>query len=217
MIVIMCASATPVTAVALGLVAAAFFPLRKRMAIVRWGILASLVGMHLLMNAPVWHLISRITVVGGSTGWHRYYLIDQAINRVGEWGFIGTKSTSHWGWGLFDITNQYVLVGVKGGLLTLILYVAVIALSFRAVGRMLTHSAPDRYQTVLTWAIGASLFVHCMNFIAVSYFGQIIVVWYMLLGIIGSLDAIPRRAFVRVSAPAKYQGIGFGRVARGST
>ena len=203
-IVIMCASATPVIAVALGLVAAAFFPLRRWMAFARWGILASLVGLHLLMNAPIWHLISRITLVGGNTGWHRYYLIDQAIKHVGEWGFIGTKSTSHWGWGLADVTNEYVLVGVRGGLLTLILFVAIIALSFRAVGRLLAQSAPDRFRTVMTWALGASLFVHCMNYIAVSYFGQIIIVWYMLLAIIGSIDAIPRKRFAHVPLRASY-------------
>lgn len=212
-IVIMCASATPVTAVALALVAAAFFPLRKSMAFVRWGILASLVGLHLFMNAPVWHLISRITVVGGNTGWHRYHLIDQAINRIGEWGLIGTKSTSHWGWGLADVTNQYVLVGVRGGLLTLILFVAVIALAFRAVGRLLARSAPDRFRTVFTWAIGASLFVHCMNYIAVSYFGQISIVWFMLLAIIGSLDAAHGYRHVVVSPKVGYGGVELHRVA----
>ncbi len=212
-IVILCASATPVTAVAFGLVAAAFFPLRKSMAFVRWGILASLVGLHLLMNAPVWHLISRIAVVGGNTGWHRYYLIDQAIKRVGEWGLIGTKSTSHWGWALGDVTNQYVLVGVRGGLLTLILFVAIIALSFRAVGRLLAQNAPDRFRTVLTWAMGASLFVHCMNYIAVSYFGQIIFVWFMLLAIIGSLDAAHGYRHVVVSSKVGYGGVDLHRVA----
>lgn len=213
-IVIMCASATPVTAVTFGLVAAAFFPLRKSMAVVRWAILASLVGLHLLMNAPVWHLISRITVVGGNTGWHRYYLIDQAIKRVGEWGLIGTKSTSHWGWGLADVTNQYVLVGVRGGLLTLILFVAVIALSFRAVGRLLAQSAPDRVCTVLTWAIGASLFVHCVNYVAVSYFGQIIIVWFMLLAIIGSLDAARGYRHVVVSPNVRYGDVELHRMTR---
>lgn len=215
-IVLMCASATPLIAVALALVAAAFFPLRKWMAFVRWGILGSLVGLHLLMNNPVWHLISRITVVGGNTGWHRYYLIDQAINRVGEWGFLGTKSTAHWGWGLDDITNQFVLVGVRGGLLTLILFVAVIALSFGAVGRLLAQSAPDRFRTVFTWAIGASLFVHCVNYVGVSYFGQIIIVWYMLLAIIGSLDAAHAYRQVVVSPIVGYGGVGSHRPATGS-
>ncbi|MGK0519915.1 MAG: hypothetical protein ACJAUC_002617 [Planctomycetota bacterium] len=35
------------------------------------------------------------------------------------------------------------------------------------------------------------MFMHCMNFIAVSYFEQIVVEWHMLLAIIGSLTLVP--------------------------
>jgi hypothetical protein len=34
-------------------------------------------------------------------------------------------------------------------------------------------------------------FMHCMNFIAVSYFEQIVVEWDMLLAVIGSLTLVP--------------------------
>jgi hypothetical protein len=43
------------------------------------GACAITIGLHVIMKAPVWHLISRIRLVSGSTGYHRYRLIDSAI------------------------------------------------------------------------------------------------------------------------------------------
>jgi hypothetical protein len=146
--------------------------------------------LHLFMNAPVWHLISRVNVIGGSTGWHRFHLIDTAIENVSEWWLFGTQSTAHWGYGLLDVTNQFVLEGVRGGLLTLVMFVAIIALAFQRVGRLRisAEALPDRYPSMLAWGLGVVLFVHVTSFLAVSYFGQIIMVWYMTLGMIGGVE-----------------------------
>jgi hypothetical protein len=35
------------------------------------------------------------------------------------------------------------------------------------------------------------MFVHCMNFIGISYFGQIVAVWYMSLAAVSSLTLVP--------------------------
>jgi hypothetical protein len=86
------------------------------------------------MKAPVWFLLARLTVVGGSTGYHRAYLIDRAIANFGEWFLVGVPSTSHWGWGLQDVTNQFIVEGTRGGLLTLVLFVAVIVYCFKGLG-----------------------------------------------------------------------------------
>ena len=53
----------------------------------------------------------------------------------------------------------------------------------------------NRAKLALAWALGVALLTHTMSFLAVSYFGQIIIVWYLLLGMIGSL------ASVRSAAP----------------
>jgi hypothetical protein len=153
----------------------------------RWGVFGTLVALHLVMKGPVWHLISRIDLVGGSTGYHRYNLIDQTIHRFGEWWLFGTYSTAHWGWFLFDTANMYVNEAVRGGLVTLLLFVAVLVMAFRGVGKILAESKDDRGRYLFAWALGVALFAHCMMFIAVSYFGQIIVVWYLLLAAIASL------------------------------
>jgi len=185
--VAMCASSTPIASLAFGFMAVVLFPLRAWTGIARWGGLACLIVLHFVMNAPVWHLVSRIDIVGGSTGWHRYYLMDQAINRVGEWWLLGTRSTSHWGRQLFDLTNEFIVQGVQGGLGTLLLFILMIALSFRAIGRMIRKTSDPRVQFAL-WAFGVAMLVHCVSFFGVSYRGQIIMLWYISLAMIVSLD-----------------------------
>jgi hypothetical protein len=176
------------------------FLLRRQMRMVRWGILVTLIALHIVMKAPIWHLISRVSAVGGSTGWHRFNLIDQAIKHFGEWAVIGTSSTAHWGWGLQDVTNQYILEGVRGGFLTLCLFIAVIAVAFREVGRLWRLQARHMYRQALSWALGVSLFVHCTSFIGVSYFGQIWILWYLLLAMIGSMSSTTRRLSLPVQS-----------------
>jgi len=187
-IVYSCASSTPVLALSVVVVGAALLPLRHYLGYIRLGTVAILVFLHLVMLAPVWHLIARVSAVGGSTGWHRYHLIDKAIRRIDEWALLGTRSTAHWGYGLQDVTNQYILEAVRGGLLTLVLFVAVIVLCFRSVGRAWRSQPAWSPSFIMAWAVGVALSVHCVSFIGVSYFGQITMLWYMTLAIAASLD-----------------------------
>ena len=208
-IVVCCASSTPLMSVIAAIIGGAMFFFRRYMRLIRWGLLVTLIVLHMVMNAPVWHLISRISAVGGSTSYFRYMLINGAINHFNEWAILGTKVTAHWGWGAQDITNQYILEGVHGGFLTLCLFVIVIAYAFRDVGRLWRQNSGSPSRVALAWAMGVSLFVHCMNFIGVSYFGQIHILWYLLLAMIGSLTIAPNRMPVqkpgRVSVPYKKQ------------
>jgi hypothetical protein len=192
LVVLFCASSTPVMAILFGVVGACFFSLRYRMRVVRWGLLLILVALHIVMKAPVWHLISRVDIFSGSTGWHRFQVIDQAVIHFNEWWMLGTLSTRNWSAvHAGDITNQFVLEGVRGGVVTLILLITIISLSFRTIGRLWRIAGNDRYHLLMSWALGVSLFVHIMSFFAVSYFGQIIMIWYLLLAIIASLDPGP--------------------------
>jgi hypothetical protein len=75
------------------------------------------------------------------------------------------------------------------------LFVTIIALAYQAVGRIWRGVSNNRAKLALAWALGVALLTHTMSFFAVSYFGQIIIVWYLLLGMIGSL------APVRSAAP----------------
>lgn len=207
-IIYFCASSTPVLALLVVMAGAALLPLRHQMSYLRWMTLAMLVLLHLVMIAPVWHLIARVSAVGGSTGWHRYHLIDEAINRFTEWALLGTQATAHWGWGLHDVTNQYVLEGVRGGFLRLALFVTIIVLCFRAVGRAWRMFKPYSPDFMMAWAVGVSLAVHCVSFIGVSYFGQITMLWYFTLAMAANLDSVARASLPRRrrhAAPAPQQ------------
>ena len=180
------ASSTPILALLIVLIMLCGYKWRKYTATAGWALAASLVALDIVMRAPVWHLIARINVVGGSTGWHRYHLINQAISHLGEWTFLGCRSTIHWGWGLQDITNQFVLEGVRGGLVTLVLF---LVLLFMALKMSLHLSLKYREHELqfLAWCVFVSIFGHCVAFMGVSYFGQIKMLWYMTLAVVGFL------------------------------
>ncbi len=180
------ASSTPVLTLLIVLVLLRGYKWREYTASAGWGILASLVALHIVMKAPVWHLISRIGVVGGSTGWHRFVLIDRAISHFGEWIFLGCRSTAHWGRGLTDITNQYILEGVRGGFVTLALFLVMIYVALRTLLRLaLQHQQPK--QRFLAWCLFVAILGHCIAFFGVSYFGQITMLWYMTLAAVSFL------------------------------
>lgn len=189
-IIFACASSTPIASVMAGCCAAAGIVVRNYLAWIRRGIVVTLIGLHMVMNAPVWHLISRLDFTGGSTGWHRFHLVDQAIRRFGEWAVMGVDSTAHWGWGLEDVTNQYVAEGVTGGFLTLVLFVAIFVVAYSRVGILWRAAGRNRAKLALAWALGVSLFVHMTSFIAVSYFGQVIFSWYLTVAVIVSMAEV---------------------------
>jgi hypothetical protein len=180
------ASSTPILTLLFVIIILCGYRWRGYTACAGWGLFASLVALHIVMRAPVWHLISRIGVVGGSTGWHRFNLIDKAIRHFGEWMFLGCRSTAHWGRGLSDITNQYILEGVRGGFVTLALFLVVIYMSLRILLR-LSLQRQGHEQQFLTWCLIVTILGHCVAFLGVSYFGQIMMWWYMTLAVVGFL------------------------------
>jgi hypothetical protein len=192
-IVLCCASSTPVMGVIAGVIGGGMFLLRHQMRLVRWAIVLTLVGLHMVMQAPVWHLISRVSAVGGSTSWHRFNIINQAIINFDDWWFSGCSGDTVASWGIYsgDVTNQYLVMGVTGGVATMCLFIAVIVVAFREVGRLWRSQSRNPYRLALSWALGVSLFAHCMNFIGVFYFGHIRVIWYLLLAMICGLSSMP--------------------------
>lgn len=187
-IIVASASSTPVLGFAAGVAFWLAWPLRGLMRYAFIGAPFMLLGLHMVMEAPVWHLVSRVSAVGGSTGYHRFVLIDGAIRHFHEWWLVGSTWTGHWSeyFQTWDITNQYIFEGVRGGVWRLILFLMLVYLVGRSIATA-QGRARSRGQTLLLWGLGASFFVHCVCFIGVSYFGQIVYLWYITLGIGGSL------------------------------
>jgi hypothetical protein len=189
-IVLLSNSSTPYTVVPLIVVGAAIYPFRAHLSLVRWALVVTLLALHLVMKAPVWSLLSRIDLTGSSTGWHRYNLIDNAIRRFGEWWLVGTRSTADWGYGLEDVTNQYVLEGIQGGMVGLAMFIVMIVVGFQCIGRSTERVAGSPGRVAITWAFGVSLLAHVAAFVAVSYFGQTLAVWFLTLAGCVNLDRL---------------------------
>ena len=183
------------------------WPMRRRMRLIRWGLVVVLFALQLVMNSPVWFLMARLTVFSGSTGWFRGYVVDMAIRHFSDWWLIGTNAAPKWHFFLLDITNQYVAEAFDGGLLTVTLFIAMLALSFRSVGRTVRLRKLGTSSRHLVWALGAALFAHTVTFISVTYFDQNFVMLYFLLAAISAVGARPQ-AHLQISepqfAPAEY-------------
>lgn len=192
LIIVFSSSSTPIMAVLFGILGGSLFLVRGALRWIRWLVAGWLCVLHFfLMKMPVWHLLARVDVVGGSTGWHRYHLVDKFFERFPEWAVVGTPRTGHWGPGLHDVTNQFVAEGIAGGLLRLCLFALCLWLSFAGVSRSLRTPAGEPRYRLISWALGTALFMHCMNFIGVTYFEQIVTEFYMTLAAISSLTLVP--------------------------
>lgn len=186
------ASSGPVIAYFASITGICMWRLRKYIREICWVFVFMLIGLHISMKSPVWALIGRVNIVPGSTGYHRYKLIDEFINRFDEWWLWGTKSTAHWHQSLVltDITNFYIRIAVDGGLVSLILFAVIIILCFKRIGLALRFTENHRVKQKLLWGLGASLFAHLVAFTGMSYWQQIVVLWYITLALIPTASAL---------------------------
>jgi hypothetical protein len=176
-------SSSPILAYVAGIAALCFWPLRKRLRLFRWGIVCCLIGLQMVMKAPVWALIGRANVFGASSGYHRFMLVDNFIRHFGDWWLLGFKNYQDWGWDMWDLSNQFVAWGLTGGLVTLCLAIALFCLAFAGLGRA-RRLAATRENRWLLWCLGAALFAHLIAFFGMSYFDQMQFVFYSLLAMI---------------------------------
>lgn len=201
-VVINCASSTPILAVACMFFGMLLYRIRAHLRQLRWSFFFLLVLLHCTMEKPVWHLLSRVNIVGGSTGWHRYKIVDATINNFSEWWLLGETNVMGWGvWQMRDPTNQYIVEALRGGLLTVVCFILMISVAFGLVGRALPLVDDDTSKRVLVWSFGAALFVHVCSFFSVFYFGQIMMLWYLTLAMIGSLPGLTRASKHQAAIP----------------
>ncbi|MBW7956462.1 MAG: hypothetical protein H3C68_01090 [Deltaproteobacteria bacterium] len=202
LITISTSSSGPALAYLAGILGIFMWHFRDRMRQLRWFLVISLITLHIVMKAPVWALILKVKLFGASTAYHRYHLIDQFVKRIGEWWLLGVKSTAGWGYYLFDVTNHFIRIAVDGGLITLALFIAILATCFQTVGKAVRSGqfAPGMDRVV--WALGTALFVHIVSFFGVSYFDQIKVILYMLLAMIAAVRGLTEKEVSREPAPA---------------
>src|SRR5438270_6078969 len=90
---------------------------------------------------------------------------------------------------MWDCANQYVAVGVDGGLFALIAFLMIIAYLFRRIGIARRRWQHNRTQEWFIWLLGSALFANVAVFFGVSYFDQTRLVWYLTLAIIIAITA----------------------------
>jgi hypothetical protein len=189
-IMVVCASSsTPLLAYAAGIGAMCFWPFRKTMRLWRWGIVFVLLGMNMIMKAPVWFVIGHISLFGSSSSDHRAYLIDMFIRHFSDWWLVGTNSAGTWGWDMWDTSNQYVAEGESGGLAVFVCFIAMISICFSRIGKARKAVEGDRAKEWYFWVLGAALFSHAIGFFGISYFDQTRMSWYALLVMIVAATA----------------------------
>jgi hypothetical protein len=194
-------SSTGISAAAVGVGALCLWPLRRHTRWMRWGLVAAILGLAMVMKAPVWFILSRVDFVGGSTGWDRANLIDQCVRHFSSWWLVGTADNDTWGFFTWDLCNQFVAEAVQGGLATLILFLVLITRSFSRIGAA-RKNAERRAQEWLLWTVGCILCAHLAGFFGISYFDQMKYWWFATLAMVPAASMVVQR-----SAAARPQSV----------
>jgi len=197
-------SSTSYLALAGGLLGLAFWPLRKQMRLIRWAFALTLVALHMVMNGPVWSLIGRVDLTGSSSSYHRYYLVDNCIRHFSDWWLLGYRYYNDWGWDMWDLSNQFVVAALTGGLVTLVFYIAIFSRSFGAIGTARKQANGDRRQEWLLWCLGSDLFANVVASFGINYMAVMMMTLFPLLACI-SVASFETRQAVRSEVPGQDQ------------
>lgn len=176
------ASSTPILAYISGVVTMCLWPVRKIIPLLLRCLVLLAVVLHVVMKAPVWMLIARIDLTGGSSGYHRAKLIDMCIQHIGDWWLIGTRDAWSWGWDMWDLSNQYVAECEGGGIVTFVLFIAAIRITIRSLAVARSH-APVGRRAFGLWALSAAVTAHLVAFFGASYWDQSQFAWFVLLAV----------------------------------
>jgi hypothetical protein len=152
--------------------------------------LVSCVLVEIVSHRPFYHVIASYANPLGGSGWHRAKLIDCAVEHFGEWWLIGYGDKDP-GWGpslgmaATDVTNEFILNGVRYGILGIVVLCGVLATALRSLFYAHRKAQNPEIQS-LCWSLGSILVSVIVTWMSVSFFGQISTLFYCVLGIMGS-------------------------------
>lgn len=213
----MVGSSTALFALLGGVGALCLWPMRKQMRMLRWSVVAMLIGGQMYMKSPIWHLIDDVSLSRDSSSYHRYMLVNECILHFWDWALMGTKNFASWGWDMWDLSNQYVATADQSGLIPLIAFVAALVIAFRYIGKTRKYFEGNQQEEFFVWAIGASLFANTVGFFGIGYWDQVIVPWYMVLAIVAAATLPARRASQILVQEEKAASYSLKRVTPGRT
>ena len=193
-------TSTSLLTAAAGVLAICFWPLRKKMRQVRFGLVGAIVALSLVMKAPVWFIIAHIDLTGSSSNYQRAALIDECVNHFSSWWLMGTSAAASWGWDMWDTQDMYVSIAQAGGLAALVFYILVISRSFSRIGKA-RKRAESPSEEWFYWLLGAAIFAHVVAFFGVNYFDQSRLAWFVLLSAVCacSAQALTRKPIAKLT------------------
>lgn len=185
LLIVQTASSTPYMVFAAGVFSFILYKWRFKLKELKYLIIGGCILFVIVFQKPPYALIAQIDITGGSTGWHRYAIIQNAFLHISDWAFagMGTVSTEIWGPGLWDITNQFIIIAIEGGIVPLSLYIIVIYKSFSSLSLGLKKMKvfPEKVREL--WSIWVMLFMHIVAMMVISYFGQLNLIFILTLAI----------------------------------
>lgn len=185
-------SSGPIVVLVFVLMLIYFFRWKKHGSLLFWTSMLTACFIHIVREMPLWHFIYvRISIKGSSTGWHRYLLVEAAVRDFWEWWLLGYGDIGPQ-WHLkywpkthakfTDITNHYLLEGVRGGFFTMLLFIILCYKCVKALGS-LSVTQSFKSDQWLWWGLTVMMTAHCITFLSVAYFGQITMLLYMTIAI----------------------------------
>ena len=159
----------------------------------------SIIVLGIVMKAPIWYLPAKVSSLSGGDGWHRSYLLEMAYKNLGKWWFagMGIEQTRDWfpynleATGGADMTNTYLGFGITAGLLAMGLFITLLVVVFKTLGKALAlvgeSGRTNKETAFLLWGFGVMIAGHATNWLGIIYFDQTYVLWFMQLAIISSV------------------------------
>lgn len=148
------------------------------------------VFIQILSSTAFYYVFAKYGSKLGGAGMHRAILIDVAIRHLDQWWLIGTKGQDP-GWGHYlgmtwtDVTNEYILAGIRYGMAGVLVLCGVLTVAFKQIIVSYKKAVTPEMKS-LYWSLGSVLFAVIVVWTSISFFGQLISLFYVMLGIIGS-------------------------------
>jgi uncharacterized membrane protein len=167
---------------------------RHRLKAVLVGLVVLCVLIEIGSNRPFYHVIVSYADPLGGSGDQRAVLIDCAIEDFGDWWLAGYGEREvPWGprtgMAFVDINNEFILAGVRYGILGIIVLCAVLVAAFRGLARAFRKTT-DKELRSLYWAMGSTLVGVIVAWQGVGFFGQMVAIFYCILGVVGSVPSL---------------------------
>jgi hypothetical protein len=193
--IITCSSSGPILTAAAGLSVLPLWYFKNDLKKLRYSAVIGYILLGFIMEDPPYYIMARIDITGGSTGWHRARLIRSSLEHLKEWWLWGTDYTRHWmptgvSWSPdhTDITNQYIKMGVIGGLPLTIIYIISLWVAFKNIGKIMKHSPVTMLREIYPlWGAAAALFAITITGLSIAFFDQSVFFLYMILGVSASV------------------------------